>query len=331
MPAWVLPALLAAGGGIAAGIGDDDNETTQSGTTKGKKKNKNRSTSTTTPWAPAAPAWNTAVTGAMDAFGQTNNQAYTGDFVAPQNQMQIQALADMMAASGGLGRGGEDLRTLGIDTITGKYLHPESNPYLSGAMDLATKPIWEKFAFDLLPGAQDQAISQGAYGGDRQGLTMEAIMEMFAREAGDTRQQMAFNNYNTERNRQMAGGNLIGQADQFAMAPSMAAMAGGNIQQGWDQAALTNDMQQFQESMIAPWRGMEQLMAVLGGTNQFNTGMTTGTSTDTYNGTTTGTTTPPGTGGWQDALQGAFSGGLLGLQGLEFLKPKPMTGAVGMY
>lgn len=242
------------------------------------------------PWAKAEPYYLDLYKKAESAFDQTNNKPYTGDFVAGPNNMQKDAVNSIFNSAPMLGFGADDVRNLARDTAQGKYLN--ANPHLAGVVETAMKPITEQYLQQILPSLKDKSKADGAYGGSRQDLQENQVATNFAREAADTSGKIYYEDYARERQLQQNAGSLLSQANALTMAPGQAMALAGNMQQGWDQSALQNEMMKHNESIKAPWYGLGEWANIL--------------SSGGY-GTQTATSTQPSS-GIGGALQGLIGG-----------------------
>jgi hypothetical protein len=113
-------------------------------------------------------------------------------------------------------------------TMAGDYLDPATNPYLTSAMDAATRPMREAFTEDVLPRI-DTAFSQGGrYGSGLQGRQQLRAAEDYLQGLGDVGSKMAYSNYADERARQVAAGMAApGMAELDYLDPSRLVDIGG--------------------------------------------------------------------------------------------------------
>jgi len=130
------------------------------------------------------------VTKAFDAAGQTFDSIN-----APEVQKAAGALT---------GAGYQQM----LDTINGKYLDPNSNPYLSDYLNIGTRNI--KNSVDSMFGAANR-VGSGAN------------QDVLATKISDFQTPILYNNYNTERSRQnsnaLAAPEWITSATNAAFAP----------------------------------------------------------------------------------------------------------------
>lgn len=309
-------------------------ESTQSGTYTDTSTSVQSGTGTSqlTPYEPMLQALNEIFGRGLGAFNQTQGQQYGGDFFAGANATQTGGLQALLTAAGALGSGADPTRRFANDLISGTYLNHETNPYLSGAVEAALRPVNERYFNELVPSLEDAAIAGGAYGGSANRLLREDLATNYAREAGGLSTQAYLANYNAERDRQFMAPELFNAADEMSLLGPQLQLTAGDLQQGWEQTGLDNQLAQFNEGLSAPWRGFEDLMSVLGLGLPYGTQTSeqNGTTTTTGEGTTEGTTNtqeyrPRGglAGGLQGGIGGAATGARIGL-----MLGHPIIGAI---
>jgi hypothetical protein len=240
------------------------------------------------PWAPLAPHLTDLFNRGRTAADNTPTANYAGP-----NQDQRTAVDWMRGLAPTLNTGAAELRTLGLDTAQGKYLDPNTNPFLKQSVEQAIGLNTQNLNRNILPGLADQAILGGAYGGSGYGVA-QGVLAGEANTANTNAATQAYNqNYQLERDRQLSSGNLFNQANLLDLQPAQLMDLIGSQQQGWEQAALT-------AAQDAPWAGLDRYASLLG----LGTGYGSGTST------TTGT--PARASGGASFLQGALGGASAG-------------------
>src|SRR5262245_37038732 len=220
-------------------------------------------TSKSEPWAEAKPYYIDLYKKAQEAFAATNKKSYGGDLWAGPTALQKQAATEL--GQNQWQTGASDLRTLGTDTVAGKYLDPDTNPWLKKSVEAATGDVTRKYTREVLPQMGSAAISGGAYGGGRQGVMEGLAAGEYGREANEAAQQIYAQNYQSERDRQLQGGNLFNQANALEMSHLQGMAGAGEQQQKWNQGQLSEDYQKWQMEQAAPWAGVPELLSVLSG------------------------------------------------------------------
>lgn len=230
-------------------------------------------TSKTEPWKEAKPYFTGLYNKAVEAFNATNKKTYGGDLWAGPTQRQTQA--NDLLANNQWGQGSQDLRQLGTDTVQGKYLSHETNPYLKGAVDTAAGDITRRYTESVLPALGSQAQRAGAYGGSRQGIVDSQAAGEYGREANEAAQNIYYQNYAAERDRQMNAGSLFNQANSLEQQQIQGLAGAGQQEQQWQQGQLGENYQKYQMEQAAPWAGIPELLSVLTG-GSFQSSSSTG-------------------------------------------------------
>ncbi len=206
-------------------------------------------------------------------------QPYEGQTVAQLNPYQT-AGYDAMAARAMQGSPVSDAAARNLtDTLNGSYLN--SNPYLDQVIDRSSRDVMRQF---------DAANARsGSFGNT-------GIAQATASQLGDLASGIRYQDYNNERQRQMAA---VGMAPTIANQDYFDAQQlvnAGNAYQGQDQRNLTDQYQRFIEARDYPQQQLQTLGRGLG----LNWGSTS---------------TAPGSNGWGQALgaglaaYGAYNGG----------------------
>jgi hypothetical protein len=183
-------------------------------------------------------------------------------------------------------------------TASGAYLG--GNPFFEGAFGAATRGAQTQFQ-DQIQQIASQASQAGRYGSGAMGGLQDRAMGQFAQALTDTAGNLAFQNYGQERGLQEAAmgrlGALSNQAIQnqlqaagglgqvaqsdfqrqlqaAAMSPDMAAQDYadmqrlidlGQMQEGYQQAALADSMQRFNFEQTAPYQSLQSYLSAVYG------------------------------------------------------------------
>jgi len=218
---------------------------------------------TNEPWKVQTPYYKDLYKQAQSAFDRTNDQWYQGETLAGPTNQQYDANWQVQQASAGMGTGVEELRNLALAQLRGDYLNPETNPYIKQTAEAAIAPVQQAFNANKLA-MNDQAISQGAYGGARQDLQQNRLVDEFNKTAGNLTNDIYYKNYSDERGRQQTSNQLLDQANLLALAGPTALASAGSQLQGWDQAQLQDEMARWSRQQQAPWAGINEMANILG-------------------------------------------------------------------
>ena len=91
-----------------------------------------------------------------------------------------------------------------LNTLQGNYLSPDSNPFLQGAIDAATRPVIENYNENIVPSINSTFSKMGRYGSEPQINALQRSQEGLGRTVGDIGGNMAYQNYANERGIQSA-------------------------------------------------------------------------------------------------------------------------------
>ena len=152
-----------------------------------------------------------------------------------------------------------------LQTVRGDYLTPESNPFLTSALEAATRPMQERFTQDVLPGISGAFSQAGRYGSGLLANQQQRAAENYLRQIGDVTSAMTYRNYADERARQL---------EATRMAPAMAELDYGDLQrlgavggarEKFAEAQLQEDIDRFAQGQEAEREGLREFMATIGG------------------------------------------------------------------
>jgi Chaperone of endosialidase len=221
------------------------------------------------PWDQAKPYYEAMYKNAQEAVNKTNKQAYKGDFVATDAASGggINQGLDFLRANAGtglLGSGSDEVRQLGLDTVSGKYLDPSTNPFLKAVADQSTAGVMRGLTESALPAIRDASIAQGAYGGARQDVQENQVVSAANKEALDAANQLYYTNYAAERDRMAGGADLLNMADEMSRQTGLEYMRIGDAEKALKQAEIDNSRAKFMEKKQAPWYGLGEMAQILG-------------------------------------------------------------------
>ena len=145
-----------------------------------------------------------------------------------------------------------------FDTISGDYL-TAGNPYFTNVFNTASNQAQQKY-FDAMKQIDSQASMAGRYGSGAMADLQDRATSQFARALTDTAGKLAFDNYATERQNQLA---------QTQLAPSMAAqdyadidrmLKLGQAAEGYQRMALEDDINRFNFNANLPQLKLQQFL-----------------------------------------------------------------------
>lgn len=175
----------------------------------------------------------------------------------------------------------------------GDAMDLSKNQYFAPALDAAVRPITQSYREQVIPGITSQAISQGAYGGAREGITQALAADRYMQNVGDTSAQMSLDAYNKGQDTFARTLGFAPQAMQMSTLPAQQLSAVG--------AQNEQLAQQFEDFLAqgrlwdinAPWQPLQNAAQIVYG------GGSSGSSTST-------------SGPQKNPLMGAIGGGMAG-------------------
>lgn len=235
---------------------------------------------------------NLAMPGVREFAAQTPER-YQGSTVSPfdpaQQQGQEMALG-AAAPQASLAQSGTD--------ITNARLGQDPQAMRDEAINAAVRPIYQNLTEKVNPAIRQEAITQGGFGGSRQGIAEAQAARDTATAAGDTAAKVSSNIYDTDVKAQLQALGLLPQTQQANLAPATTTSGVGDIRQQMQQQLTNQDVSNFNFDQYAPFMQSQEILSLLSGLPNTGTTTTTG-STPTQN---------PG----MQALGGAATGATLG-------------------
>ena len=206
--------------------------------------------------AEARGLWDKLVAG-MDKQGTP----YGGQMTAGLSNEQTQGLKLLNDYAGG---STSPISNIGLklatDTVGGKYLNPESNPYLKRAADTATQAVRTGLAGDMnASNAMFQRSGMGLGSGERN--WRNKLLTNANNTLSNNLNSMYLSNYNTERGNQ---NQMLPYLNQYAQQPlqtAQALMSGGQVSQNTQNAGLNASYQDWLRTQTSPYNYGMQLMS----------------------------------------------------------------------
>lgn len=176
-------------------------------------------------------------------------QPYGGQRIAPLNQQQNQGLdlTEQRALAGSPVQNAA--KTNLTDTLNGRYLNADTNPYLKGTVDRALGDV------------QTRVNSQ--FSGNNFGST--AHQEWLGSQLADTALPIYAQNYNNERQRQMQANLFAPQAAQSDYADLQALLGVGDVRQQNSQQNLDFLYDQFLQQQQHPYNQLRFFSDIIQG------------------------------------------------------------------
>lgn len=252
-----------------------------------------------------ADPWSGIQSQLLQAAGDTQNlynqgllkpQVYQGQTYAnfsPESQQAMDLTSQRALNGSPINKANQGLLT---DTLNGKYLDPNSNPYLKGTYDQASKSV---------QGTLDSQFGQGGRYGS--GLNQQVLGQGL----NDLANNIYGANYQQERTRQMGASALAPQAANQDYTDLSALANVGAQKEGMSQNAINDTINRFNANAAAPGQNIQNYIGLLNGAGG-NYGATTQTSPYQQNNTLGGLGSGLGLLGNVGGLGGSLLGSIAG-------------------
>ena len=229
------------------------------------------STQTSSPWGPIQGPLIKSFDEAERLYDAPGPQYFPDSTLAgftPEMQQSLASIFDQTQAGSPIAREGQQQFQ---DTLSGKYLDPDTNPFLQSTIDYATQPIKREFKETTLPNLNSTFSRGGRYGSGAHARGYSQVTDDYQRNLGGTASNIAFANYGQERGRQFDATKM---APDYAMRrfddPTMAYRYGG-LQQIQNQRGIDAQRERFQYGQQLPYAKLAQYQQSLAPGTGFGT------------------------------------------------------------
>src|SRR6266576_1005348 len=176
-------------------------------------------------------------------------------------------------------------------------LDVNQDPVVQGAIQAATRPMYNQLQQQILPQLGEEATGTGNFGSSRQGIAQGVATQATQTAAGEAGAKIAFDAYKTNVTAQLQSLGLLPQTEQNLNNPALTTSAVGDVRNQMEQRLLDQNVNNFNWDQYAPFLQSKEIMSLLQG---FPGGQTT----------TTGSVPPTNVAG--QALGGAATVAALG-------------------
>lgn len=209
------------------------------------------------PTGAAVPMWDDLFKRTTAALDATNNNPYTGEFLAQTGGDFTNAVNSLRGIMPGVASGAQEFKDMGVAQARGDYLNPETNPFLAAAGAAAIRPVQQQFREMVMPNLIDQGVMQGAFsGGSGQGELAARAGRDLSTVTSDTLAKMYAQNYANERQIQQGTGAILAQGNELLSAPGQLGFSIDEKLRQSQQLGIDNAIQRWQMGQTAPWYGL---------------------------------------------------------------------------
>ena len=160
-----------------------------------------------------------------------------------------------------------------LATIQGRGV----NPFLAGAVQSATAPIYDRFRQETIPELQSIFARTGGTGGSAEGFGAERAATALGRGLAEQAGTLAYGSAEAERARQLAATQLAPQMDAARFADAQALLGVGGAREAQSAAELQAQLDKYNYEQNLPSLRLNQYIEQLKGGSQG--GIVTGTAT----------------------------------------------------
>lgn len=191
------------------------------------------------------------------------------------------------------------------ETMGGKYLDVDANPYFQKALAAGFRPQTEQFMQEVVPGLDGRFAGAGRYGSSAHAGTTDRAVDSLNRAQADAAVKASSSAYDAERSRMLsAAGTAASLFPQLQAADYQDIEAMGQAGAGWDrqnQARIDADIARYNYDSNKDWNYINRYLASL------NAGYPGGEMSGTVRGSAMPSTNPSAD-TWNTILKGASIG-----------------------
>jgi hypothetical protein len=142
-----------------------------------------------------------------------------------------------------------------------------NDPRTEALAQAVTRPMEQQFQESTLPSIGSAAVSQGAFGGDRQNILTNQATRDFNQNIGDTRAKIFADAQRTGMSQQLNMLSQLPSIQQGMLTPSQLVSDVGQQQQGGQQAIIDDARARFEFGEFAPTDTAQRVNSILSGIN----------------------------------------------------------------
>lgn len=183
--------------------------------------------------------------------------------VAPFSQAQQTGIEQAIARATGAQPLQAGAEQMAIDTMGGRYLSPESNPYLKDTYDQAARAMVDQYQTAVVPGMDAAALRAGAFGGSAAATAADQARYGLGRNLSELATDIYGQNYQAERQRQVNEQAYVPSLTANAYAPAQQLLTVGGLEQQLARTGLDTAFQNAMRSDQYPLQRLQQFGSAL--------------------------------------------------------------------
>ena len=234
------------------------------------------------PWQAQQPYLTKGFEEAQKLYDNYDPKYYQGNAVAGLNDAQKQGYGQITGMGSTVNPILDAQNRTATDTISGKYLDPNTNPFLAATYGQAADQVTRSYQTATDPSTQAAFSGAGRYGSGARNQQVSQNQQDLGKSLGNLGTSIYGGNYQQERDRQLAATNNAGNYAQANYIPANNQVAAGGALQQQNQNEINADMAKWNYDQNLPYQKLNSYLASVGG-NYGQSGTTTGTQTgNTY-------------------------------------------------
>lgn len=230
------------------------------------------------PWEAQQPYLTKLFQQAGSLYDKGPMQYYPTSTVSPTTAAQTQGYQNTLNTAQGqqpiVGQQNSNI----LDTLQGKYLDPNTNPYLAATYGKAADQVTRSYQTATAPQTSAAFSAAGRYGSGARNQQIDQNNRALGTTLDNLGTQIYGGNYAQERQNQLGTMNNLGTMLQGAYTPSTAMVNTGGAQQQQNQQQLTDLVNRFNFNQQAPWQNLGLYQGAISG-NYGQSGTTSTNST----------------------------------------------------
>lgn len=223
------------------------------------------STTKTEPWSAQQPYLQHGFSEAERIYSQGPAQYYPGQTYTDMSAPTQAGLANQVATASD----GNPLVSSAAgnvtNTISGQYLNPSSNPYLSGTFDAAADKLTENYSQNVLPGIAAQFGSQGAAGSTMHELAVGQSAGEYQDSLRGLASDIYGGNYQQERNRQLQAAGMAPTLREAQYGDAQQLQKAGAAYEAQAGKVLEDDINRWNYTQNADQAALQDYMSMITG------------------------------------------------------------------
>lgn len=231
----------------------------------------------TGPWQPQQPYINALFQGAANAWKDYGLKPYTGQTFAGLNPTQTSALGTITGMGSTPDAGVTAASNMNNDTIAGKYLSPETNPWLTATYRAAADPVTASYMTATAPQTASAFSRAGRYGSGSYDNAVSQNEQNLGRTLGNLGTNIFGGNYQNERQNQITAAGMAPGLNQASFFNPTQALLAGNQEQQTTQSGLTDAYNKYMTNQMMPWQNAQMYKGLIDG-NYGQSGTISGTT-----------------------------------------------------